>query len=496
MKFPRSSGVLCHITSLPGGHGVGDLGRAAYEFVDFLKTAGQRVWQILPLVPPSEGDSPYSGYSAFAGNAILISLDQLVSDGLLSAEDVAIGDDSSGKEKVDYESVAVFKRSRLRKAFDSFRENATEQQRDTHDQFVRTTDWLNEFARFEALMLYFDQPDWSQWPEELVRRQDEALVLWDDRLRDEIAFSKWLQFVFVQQWQALKSYANQNGVSMYGDMPIFVAHQSADVWANQSLFALTPAGKPNLVAGVPPDYFSKTGQLWGNPQYCWNVLEDTDYAWWTDRFQGAFEQFDYLRIDHFRGFEAYWEVPATARTAVGGRWVKGPGASPFRAAAAKLGPLKMIAEDLGMITEEVHQLRDQLGFPGMRVFQFGFDTIDDDYHRPESYPEHSFAYTGTHDNDTLMGWFKNRPKRDSEDDPLSVVVGDSDNPQWSMIEAVLESASDVAIIPIQDILGLDNSARMNIPGKAKGNWSWRLLPGSLTTDVSKRLETATSQAKR
>lgn len=345
-------------------------------------------------------------------------------------------------------------------------------------------------------MLHFGQSDWSQWPFDLLRREDQALSRWDDQLGDEIAFSKWQQFVFASQWKALKSYANQNDVAMYGDMPIFVAHQSADVWANQELFALTPAGKPNLVSGVPPDYFSKTGQLWGNPQYRWDVLEHTDYAWWTDRFAGAFEQFDYLRIDHFRGFEAYWEVPATAKTAVGGRWVEGPGARPFKAAATKLGPLKMIAEDLGMITEQVHQLRDELGFPGMRVFQFGYDNFKDDFHRPETYPEHSFAYTGTHDNDTLMGWFHNRPDREPGEDPLSHVLKSRDEPHWQMIDSVLQSASDIAIVPVQDILALGNEARMNVPGQAKGNWAWRVQASVMTEDLANQLHGRTAAAGR
>lgn len=488
MRFPRSSGVLCHVTSLPSPHGIGDLGATSRRWVDFLTRAGQRYWQILPLVPPSEGDSPYSGYSALAGNPLLISLDELVHEGILDASQIAPPDDlAAHPESVDYRAVGRFKRSRLRDAFDQFLRGDHPDLRRAHDHYVDHTDWLDDFARFEALMIHFDQPDWSKWPAELVRRTPATLAHWDSELADEMAFSRFQQFLFDRQWNRLKAYANERGVAMYGDMPIFVAHQSADVWAHQSLFALHPDGRPELVAGVPPDYFSKTGQLWGNPQYRWDVLRQTGYAWWTRRFQAALQQFDLLRVDHFRGFEAYWEVPASAKTAVSGRWVPGPGAEPFRAAAESLGELPMIAEDLGMITEAVHRLRDELGFPGMRVFQFGFDNAEDDFHRPSTYHAESVAYTGTHDNDTLMGWYGNRKPADPANDPLHDVITSESEVHWQMIHSVLRSASDIAIVPIQDYLGLDNSARMNVPGKAKGNWAWRLSQDAIDDQLADQM---------
>ncbi|QDT06803.1 4-alpha-glucanotransferase [Rubripirellula lacrimiformis] len=497
MRFQRSSGVLCHITSLAGDYGIGDLGPNAFAFVDFLQAAGQGIWQILPLVPPSACDSPYSGYSAFAGNPLMISPELLVQDGLLDADDIQPSESvSADSSKVDYAAVAEFKQAILRKAFDRFTSGNYPQIQASLDQFVAGASWLDEFARFEAMMRHFGNSDWTQWPIEIVRRFSDAIENWDQKLRDEIDFSEFQQFIFDRQWKRLKAYANDRGIQMYGDMPIFVAHNSADVWANQDLFALDMFGKPTLVAGVPPDYFSKTGQLWGNPQYRWDVLESTDYAWWTARFRGALQQFDLLRVDHFRGFEAYWEVPASAKTAVSGRWVIGPGAKPFQAARRKLGELPMIAEDLGMITEAVHQLRDELGFPGMRVFQFGFDTEEDDFHRPRSYTERSVAYTGTHDNDTLVGWYRSRKPRADAPDPLDEIVTGGDDVHWQMIDAVYQSASDTAIVPIQDFLGLGNEAKMNMPGKADGNWAWRLTPGMITDDLADRIREMTQSSNR
>ncbi len=497
MRFPRSSGVLCHITSLPSDFGIGDLGPSAFAFVDFLHAAGQGIWQLLPLVPPSSCNSPYSGYSAFAGNPLLISPQGLVEDGLLDDSEIeadrALSIDPS---RVDYQAVADYKSVILQRAFDNFRSGDHPKLSAALDQFVAGAAWLDDFARFEALMVHFGVSDWTKWPIELVRRFSDGLDQWDQKLTREIEFAEFQQFIFDRQWKKLKRYAGDHGVKMYGDMPIFVAHDSADVWANQNLFALDVFGRPTLVAGVPPDYFSETGQLWGNPQYRWDVIETTDYAWWTARFRGALQQFDLLRVDHFRGFEAYWEIPASAKTAVSGKWVKGPCAKPFLAARRKLGELPMIAEDLGMITEEVHQLRDELGFPGMRVFEFGFDSAEDDFHRPSAYTQRSVAYTGTHDNDTLMGWYKSRKPAAGLPDPLDEVVTSPDDVHWQMIDAVYQSASDTAVVPIQDFLGLGNEARMNMPGEAQGNWEWRLKPGQLTFELASRMKSITEASDR
>lgn len=500
MRFPRSSGILCHVTSLPARFGIGDLGPTSYRFVDFLAAAGQKVWQILPLNPPGPGNSPYSSYSAFAGYPMLISPDALVDDGLLSMSDLDAaesqanaGADPRDDAKVDFAAVTEVKGGLIRKAFDAFSESAGGHLKADFDAYQAGESWLAEFSRFEALMWHFGQPDWTKWPIEIVRRFADSMQKWDDRLATEIQFSRFTQFIVDRQWKAIKKYAADRGVRTYGDMPIFVAHESADVWANQNLFALDPFGKPMLVAGVPPDYFSKTGQLWGNPQYRWDVLESTGYAWWTARFKRALAQFDLLRVDHFRGFEAYWEVPATAKTAVSGTWKKGPCEKPFLAAKAALGPLPMIAEDLGMITAPVHALRDNLGFPGMRVFQFGFDDPSDDFHRPNAYPDHSVAYTGTHDNDTLMGWFSARKQPDAL---LAPYLTDDRPVHLQLIDGVLKSASDTAIVPIQDYLGLGNEARMNVPGQANGNWAWRLDADALADDLAASMQAMARESGR
>ncbi|MFG0290357.1 MAG: 4-alpha-glucanotransferase [Rhodopirellula sp. JB044] len=535
MKFPRSSGVLLHITSLPGDDGIGDLGDSAYRFADFLAEAGQSIWQILPLSPPAEGNSPYSAYSAFAGNPLMISVDGLVNDGLLNPPDIEqareqsrnadsaefqsprdVTDDRGGvaaavsapatlqtaasPDHVDFASVAVFKEAALSRAFERFQNTASHPLRAPLLAFCKKhAAWLEDFSRFEAIMRHLNESDWSKWPLELVTRQPEAIANWDEKLCEAIHYSNFKQFLFDRQWQALKKHANDVGVQICGDMPIFVAHESADVWANQSLFAVDESGKPTLVAGVPPDYFSKTGQLWGNPQYNWDALEKTHYRWWTQRFGSALRQFDLLRVDHFRGFEAYWEVAATAKTAVGGRWQTGPGTKPFDAAREELGELPFIAEDLGLITDEVHQLREALGFPGMRVLQFGFDNPDDNFHRPDTYPIDSVGYTGTHDNDTLVGWLKQR--KPNEPDPLKTWIAEHDHVagepvHWQLIDAVLQSASDTAIVPMQDLLGLDNAARMNVPGKAKGNWTWRMRESAITGELIEKLRSMTERSRR
>ncbi len=498
MQFPRSSGILLPITSLPGPHGIGDLGANAYAFVDFLEAAGQRIWQILPLGPPAQGNSPYSCISAFAGNPLLISLAQLVDDGWLSHAEVdSLRIDTDDPSSADYEAAAALKLPLLQLAFKRFCQADDSPARADYQAFCRQqASWLDDFARYEACLNEFGTAQWTDWPSELVQRSPQALADLDQRLAAAIERSKFLQFVFQQQWMRLKCYTNERQIRMYGDMPIFVAHQSADVWANQELFSLDESGQPTLVAGVPPDYFSKTGQRWGNPQYRWDVLEATDYAWWTARFRAALEQFDLLRVDHFRGFESYWEIPASARTAVAGRWQPGPGAKPFDAARQALGELPIIAEDLGMITEEVHQLREQLGFPGMRVLQFGFDSLEDDFHRPHQYPPHSVAYTGTHDNETIMGWYRKRKPPETGVDPVTHYLSGDQPVHWQLIAAVWESRSDTAIVPMQDLLGLGNVARMNLPGQAKGNWKWRVEESTWTAELADQLKQLTTQAQR
>lgn len=498
MRLPRSSGVLLHITSLPGPHGIGDLGPKAFAFVDFLCAAGQGIWQLLPLHPPAEGNSPYSSLSAFAGNPLLISIDRLAEQGLLDQAALRLPLPSDARlDRVDYAAVAAWKRSRLHQAFETHTRDADAQARAAVDRYAAEQQhWLTPFARFAALVEHFGSPDWSTWPAEIARGEPAAIAAWDQRLAVAIERVKFWQFLFDQQWTALKAYANERHVRMYGDMPIFVAYESADVWQNQPLFALDEKGRREVVAGVPPDYFSATGQLWGNPLYRWDVMAERGYGWWVQRFANALRQFDLLRVDHFRGFEAYWEVPADAETAEAGQWQPGPGTAVFDAAQKTLGPLPIVAEDLGLITDAVHQLREQLNFPGMRVLQFGFDTIADDFHRPEAYPENSVVYTGTHDNDTLVGWLERRDPPPEKEDPLQPLLKGKRPAHWELIDAVLRSAADTAIVPLQDLLGLDNAARMNIPGQAAGNWTWRVRADQLTPEIAFTLHQLTEQFGR
>jgi 4-alpha-glucanotransferase len=505
MEFPRASGILLHVTSLPSEYGIGDLGPDSFRFVDFLQAAGQSIWQILPLGPTLRGNSPYSCYSAFAANPLLISPRRLVDDGWLSEKDLhrGLGTDPASRfsaSEVDYSAVTEFKWALLQRAFDRFDETSEDGQLHELERFCDLhRNWLDDFALFAALMKHFGTDQWCHWKTELVGREPEALASWRERLARQFRFEQFVQFLLFKQWAGLKAYAHQCGVRLFGDMPIFVAHGSADVWAHQDLFWLDQQGQPTVVAGVPPDYFSSTGQLWGNPLYRWDRLKEHDYRWWTQRFRAAFDMFDMLRIDHFRGFEAYWEVPAKAKTAISGKWVKGPGAEPFHYATAEIGDLPIIAEDLGLITEEVHQLRDELGYPGMRVLQFGFDDEQDDYHRPESYPENSVAYTGTHDNQTLISWHRDRKSRKrSGGDILDryLAPGSSQPVHIQLIELVLNSAAQSVVIPMQDLLGLDNSARMNTPGQAEGNWRWRVTYDQLSSDVQHQLHSLAASADR
>lgn len=488
-RFPRSSGVLAHITSLPSQFGVGDLGPNAFTFVDFLADSGQTIWQVLPLNPPARGNSPYSCFSVFASNLILISPLKLCEAGWLS--DVPASMECAGT--VEFVNASVLKKRVLEQAFEE-----SHTRLETDEEFAAFCSanawWLDEFARFESMMSQFETSDWTIWPDEFRQRNSTALQTWDAQQAREILFSKFGQFVFEQQWNQLKQYSNERNIRLYGDLSIFVAHESADVWANQELFHLGEDGQPTLVAGVPPDYFSETGQRWGNPLYRWNVMEDRGFEWWTNRFRRAQQQFDLLRVDHFRGFESYWEIPASCETALGGKWQDGPGVKPFFAARASLGELPIIAEDLGLITQAVHDLRDELDFPPMRVLQFGFSDEQDDFHRPNTYPEHCVAYTGTHDNDTVYGWYLEQQK--NKDPMINGWIDEDQDVHWQLIKMVLESRADTVIIPLQDLLGLDNGARMNLPGTVKGNWAWRVEKSALTNELSKRLREMTQKTGR
>ncbi len=495
MRLRRSAGMLLHVTSLPGKFGIGDLGPAGYRFVDFLESAGQSVWQILPLCPPTAANSPYSSYSAFAGNTLLISPESLVKSSLLSDESLVrlvaqcpIATSMANANSVDYLSVEDFHRRMLAESFQQSKDRVLES--DEFKRFCRQQSWwLSEFVQYEALREHFGTGDWTKWPVECRRPSSVPASLLME-LDEAIAYAEYKQFLFDQQWNRLRAYANQRGIEICGDMPIFVAFESADVWANQNQFLLDAEGHPTVVAGVPPDYFSETGQLWGNPLYDWDVMKEDAYDWWVNRFRRALDQFDLLRVDHFRGFAEYWEVPADAETAAAGSWKKGPGDQVFLAAGRSLGELPIWAEDLGDIDQPVHDLRDSLSFPTMRVMQFGFDTHHDDFHRHTTFPQHCIGYTGTHDNDTLMGWYKTRAASlngNADNDVLAVFLTSEDPVHLQMIDLLYQSAAAVAIVPVQDALGLDGEARMNVPGRAEGNWDWRLTEGQLTADVASGL---------
>ncbi len=502
----RGAGLLLHVTSLPGGQGVGDLGPQAYLFADFLADSGLRWWQMLPVVPAGAGFSPYSSPSAFAGNPLLISLELLAQEGLLDAED-AQADFPEGR--ADFEAAAAFKEARLRKASARFAERGeTAMWEEFRSFFAEHSSWLDDWGLFCALKERLGGASWTQWPEELRRRDFRR---WDQELLKglgQAAFHhQFVQFVFQRQWRRLRAHCAVRGVGLIGDVPIFVAHESADVWSHQDLFELGEDGRPTVVAGVPPDYFSRTGQRWGNPHYRWDVLKARGYDWWLARLRCAAERFDAVRLDHFIGFQNYWEIPASSATAQRGRWVAGPGADFFARVERELPRLELIAEDLGSITPEVTALRDQFDLPGMRVLQFAFGSDNQaESFLPRNYPRRCVAYTGTHDNDTVVGWYNDDGKAPGARAPEQIererhnarVYLSSDGRQihWDMIGAVMRSTADTAIVPVQDILGLSAEARMKRPGTASGNWDWRLRAGELTPELSRRLKALAEESGR
>jgi 4-alpha-glucanotransferase len=502
VKCPRSSGILLHPTSLPGRFGIGDLGCEAFHFADFLHAAKQRVWQVLPLGPTGYGDSPYQVFSAFAGNPLLISLESLVEDGLLSSQEWS--DAASFPEaQVDYGAVIHFKFPLLRKAFERFQGHSDPSTRDALLEFCQQhAVWLDDYALFMTVKDAYGGSAWNQWDPAIALRQPEALRHWRKKLADEIDCWKFWQFLFFKQWKALKQYCKARSIQIMGDIPIFVARDSADVWAHPGLFHLDERGNPTVVAGVPPDYFSATGQLWGNPLYRWDVMAASGYDWWVQRFRAAFELVDMVRIDHFRGFEAYWEVPGHETTAINGRWVNGPGAELFEAVRQALGDLPIVAENLGLITPEVEALRQKLCFPGMAVLQFAFGSgMPDSEFLPHNYSRNLLVYTGTHDNDTTVGWWNSTGVNDSTRGPeevqrerefvLKYLGVDGREIHWAFIRAVLGSVANLAVVPLQDVLGLGSDARMNLPARPSGNWQWRYTPGMLTDGMQERLRELT-----
>lgn len=498
MKLPRCSGILFHVTSLPSRFGIGDFGPAAFAFADQLHAAGQSLWQVLPLGPIGNGDSPYQAYSAFAGEPLLISPELLVEDGVLEKKELA----SAPKfpdESTDYEALRKWKTQLLANAYKQFSEDTKTQADRGFRQFCADHGaWLDDYALFTALRNNFGADrSWTSWPRDLVKRNPAALAKAREQQAEAVEREKYLQYVFYSQWGALKEHCSERGIRIIGDIPIYVSPNSADVWAHPAQFLLDESGQPRCVAGVPPDYFSKTGQLWGNPIYNWHEMEQSGFHWWIDRFRGTFRLYDVLRVDHFRGFEAYWEVPASEKTAMHGRWVKAPGEKLFCAVQQALGDLDIIAENLGVITPEVEALRKKFGFPGMAILQFAFGIEGNAAsYRPHNLVREVVAYTGTHDNETTVGWWES--KRDDNSRPAEEVrkekeftlkyLGDSSAPiNWRMLRALMGSVAQVAIAPIQDVLGLGNDARMNHPGIGDGNWRWRMLPKAFTGELMARL---------
>jgi len=496
MRFPRAAGILLHPTSLPGGTGIGELGEMAYHFVDFLVESGQSIWQILPLGPTGYGDSPYACFSAFAGNPLLINLAWLVSEGDIDPQDLAQAPEFPQTE-VDFGPVISFKTAILQRAARSFRHNATAERRGAFDVFCEeNTDWLDDYALFMALKDAHGGAVWNTWEWELASRQPVALAEWRARLDEAIFAHRYFQYQFFRQWTDLKRYANDKGITIVGDIPIFVAYDSVDVWAHPQLFRLDENLLSTEVAGVPPDYFSPTGQLWGNPLYCWEAVAENGYTWWIARVRQTFRTVDILRLDHFRGFAGYWQIPAGEPTAVNGEWVKGPGAGFFSILRDALGELPIVAEDLGHLTPDVEVLREQFEFPGMNILQFAFTGEAENPYLPHNVRRNSVIYTGTHDNDTTLGWYASREKEELEN--FHRYLGPvSEAANWALIRMAYASVADTAIVPLQDVLGLGTEGRMNMPGRLGGNWSWRFSQEDLLPKYrDKLLEMAVTYGRR
>lgn len=507
MKHARYSGILLHPTSFPGPHGIGDLGRSAYQFIDFLVEAKQSLWQILPLGPTGYGDSPYASFSTFAGNPLLINLDKLVEQGDLDAADLAdVPDFPAGS--VDYGWVIYWKVPLLEKAATAFLRNAGGSRRDGFLNFCNEqAHWLDDYALFRGVKAHFDRKAkeeevdgamWSNfWDKDIALREPEAMQRWREQTASTIAIQKVLQYFFFQQWGELRRYVNERNIRIIGDIPIFVAPDSVDVWANPELFFLDDKGQPTVVAGVPPDYFSATGQLWGNPLYRWDAMRENGFKWWIARIQTTLNLVDIIRIDHFRGFEAYWEIPADEKTAINGQWVEAPGWELFEAVKNELGSLPILAEDLGVITKGVEALRHHFNFPGMKVLQFAFDTKEagelnaTNPFLPHNHGRNYVVYTGTHDNDTTKGWYQERTAE--EKDLIRRYLGRPDKDiAWEFIRMAMASVARMAVIPLQDIFLLGSSARMNTPSVLGGNWAWRYESDDLEPEVAKRLRELTS----
>ncbi|HTO44145.1 MAG TPA: 4-alpha-glucanotransferase [Burkholderiales bacterium] len=495
MSFERASGILLHPTSLPSGGGIGDLGPAAYEFVDFLAAGRQGLWQVLPLGPPGKCNSPYSATSAFAGNPLLISLERLADRGWIERE--RLEELPNGGSAVDFEEVRTVKLPLLRDAACHFLEHSRPREQERFRRFCQeNAAWLDDFVLFDVLRQLYRTESWSRWPRELARREPEALQKARRGLSRELDVARAIQFAFFEQWRALHRRCAELGIKVIGDVAIFVSYGSADVWTHPDIFHLDDQLDPYVVAGVPPDAFSATGQRWGNPLYRWDMLKGRGYDWWVDRMRAALGTCDIVRLDHFLGFHNYWEIPASEPTAVHGRWVDGPRDDLFQVLRKELGDLPLIAEDLGLITDEVRALRQRLELPGMRVMQFGFGNAGAHIYLPHQFERNTVVYTGTHDNDTLLGWWQSSATEQERCHASAYLGHDPEGMNWAFIRGAQASVADLCVVPLQDVLGLGSEARMNVPSRPDGNWTWRFEHGALRPELASRLATIAEVSDR
>ena len=489
----RSAGVLLSITSLPSPYGIGTIGKEAREFADYLKKAGQKIWQILPVGPTSYGDSPYQSFSTYAGNPYLIDLDTLVEEGLVTKEQLDSFDWGSNPAEVDYEKIYNSRFKVLRIAFENFKSK----DQSKFNAFAEdNANWLDNYALYMAVKNSFGMVSWTEWPEDIKMREEGAIEYYENELSDDIYFWKFVQFKFYEQWESFRAYVNGLGIKIMGDMPIYVAMDSADTWANPELFQLYDDGDPIAVAGCPPDYFSATGQLWGNPLYDWDYLKETNYEWWFDRVKAASKLYDITRIDHFRAFASYYSIPYPAENAINGEWVVGPRIKFFEMMEEACGKIEIVAEDLGTLTPDVTELMEQTGYPGMKVLEFAFDSGEDNDYLPHNYTNNCVVYTGTHDNDTIVGWLETAKPEDVRFAREYCKMPDDEPFNWGLIRTAYESKADLAVIPVQDILGLGKEARMNTPSTLGGNWTWRLDKSTLTDELAEKLKTMSVNSGR
>ena len=485
----RYSGVLAHPTSFPSPYGVGDMGKEAYNFIDFLHMAGQHLWQVLPLGPCGNGNSPYQSFSVFAGQPLLISPDLLIEKKLLTREDLEPIPEFN-PDKVEYTKVTEYKTGLFRKAYQNFRHTSDKDLLEEYDSFQKNNEfWLEDYCLYMAGKDYHENLPWYEWEDSLLDPTPAERTAWLKLLETEVDYYCFVQFCFFSQWYALKDYANEKGIAIIGDIPIFTSPDSADVWANKSMFCLDTKGHPLEVAGVPPDYFAAEGQLWGNPLYDWKAHKKDSYRWWIERVRHQLDQVDYVRIDHFRGFDEYYSIPFGDQTAERGHWEKGPGMDLFNTVKEKLGDVDVIAEDLGYLTESVIEMVKESGYPGMKVLQFAFDSREESDYLPHNYERNCVVYTGTHDNDTILGWYYVMSEEDREfsKEYMGNAKSTDEELPWDFIRMSMESVANLAVTPMQEFLGLGTEARINYPSTLGNNWKWRLLPGQFTPELAKRI---------